>query len=467
MATRVLLPREQVFSNIGIVGSGYRLFFYETGTTTKKDTYSDEALTIQNTNPVVADSAGRFGDIWISDSSLYKCILAPAGTDDPSTNPIWTADPLNANESGIIIIDPLPTAYWGITSGTSTDYLLDIPNLLVPISAYTNKQCFFLDFHIACGVAPTLNVNELGVVELKKYANDGTKVNLELGDIQVARYIAINDGSDIVILNPGIEQNFKANNITVNATKRGSIFSSKIVTSQSNSTDPNNDVDVATGTSFDETNFVGWGTSATTKRLDANWVAGSSQGGLDTGAKAANTWYYIYTIYNPTTSIDDVLFTATLGSPTLPSGYPYSAYKGAFKTDSSGNIQPYWQSASKFNLKTPILDYSSTVDLTRSLITLPTIPLGLEVEGIFNARKQGSSQSVYMCSPKAADLAPSETVAPLATIQNISGIASGELWGFGPIFIDTNTSQQIAVRGVTAPDNLWVVTLGWNDYNIS
>jgi len=202
MATRVLLPREQVFSNIGIVGAGYRLFFYETGTTTKKDTYSDEDLTIPNTNPVVADSAGRFGDIWISDSSLYKCVLAPAGTDDPPTNPIWTADPVNLNNSGIITIDPLPTAYWGATTGTSSSYLLDIPDLLVPIESYSNKQTFFVDFHIACAANPIININNLGSINLKKYTGKGTKVSVVEGDIQTQRSLCIIDGVDCVILNP-------------------------------------------------------------------------------------------------------------------------------------------------------------------------------------------------------------------------------------------------------------------------
>jgi hypothetical protein len=208
MATRVLLPREQVFSNIGVVGAGYRLFFYETGTTTKKDTYSDDDLATPNTNPVVADSAGRFGDIWVSDSSLYKCVLAPAGTDDPPTDPIWTADPINLNNSGILTIDPLPVAYWGATTGTSTAYLLEIPNLLVPIESYTNKQCFFVDFHIACGAAPTININELGVLNFKKKTQQGTKVALLAGDVQAQRHLCYNDGVDIVVDDPRTQMQY-------------------------------------------------------------------------------------------------------------------------------------------------------------------------------------------------------------------------------------------------------------------
>jgi hypothetical protein len=46
--------------------SGGKLYFYETGTTTPKDTYSDSAETIANTNPVLLDAAGRQPDIFFS-----------------------------------------------------------------------------------------------------------------------------------------------------------------------------------------------------------------------------------------------------------------------------------------------------------------------------------------------------------------------------------------------------------------
>lgn len=72
--------------------SGARLFFYRVGTSTKKDTYSDSAKTVANANPVVADSGGRFGDIFMLTDEQYKVILASAGSDDPPTSPIDTWD---------------------------------------------------------------------------------------------------------------------------------------------------------------------------------------------------------------------------------------------------------------------------------------------------------------------------------------------------------------------------------------
>ena len=79
------LPRAYAFNN-GAVESGAKLNFYEAGTTTRKNTYSDQALTTLNTNPVVADSFGVFGPIYLT-GGLYKVVLSTA--DDTE---LWTQD---------------------------------------------------------------------------------------------------------------------------------------------------------------------------------------------------------------------------------------------------------------------------------------------------------------------------------------------------------------------------------------
>lgn len=53
----------------------------------------------------------------------------------------------------------------------------------------------------------------------------------------------------------------------------------------------------------------------------------SGLNGLDTGALAANTWYYLHVIYNPTTlAVGGVLSLNSVLPTVLPSGYTYSAY---------------------------------------------------------------------------------------------------------------------------------------------
>lgn len=71
----------------------------------------------------------------------------------------------------------------------------------------------------------------------------------------------------------------------------------------------------------------------------SSWAAGTGNGSLDAGTVANNTWYYVYTIYNPTSGTTDYLTSASPTSPTLPAGYTkYRRLPGFFKTNGSAAI---------------------------------------------------------------------------------------------------------------------------------
>jgi hypothetical protein len=73
MSSRFISPFYDVGSGIK-PSSGAKLFFYADDGVTPKDTYSDQLATpTPNTNPVIADSVGVFGDIYLSGS--YKVTL--------------------------------------------------------------------------------------------------------------------------------------------------------------------------------------------------------------------------------------------------------------------------------------------------------------------------------------------------------------------------------------------------------
>jgi hypothetical protein len=85
---------------------GYKLFFYESGTSTPADTYKVAALTggQENLNPVVFDEYGRPEfDIFLQNID-YKVILAtPDASDDANDPPsgdeiVWTRDPVRASD---------------------------------------------------------------------------------------------------------------------------------------------------------------------------------------------------------------------------------------------------------------------------------------------------------------------------------------------------------------------------------
>lgn len=82
---------ETALDGSGNVISGAKLFIYEAGTTSKLTTFSDSALTTPNTNPLIADSAGRFTTIY-GNPDDYKFVLAPANDTDPPTSAIVTTD---------------------------------------------------------------------------------------------------------------------------------------------------------------------------------------------------------------------------------------------------------------------------------------------------------------------------------------------------------------------------------------
>lgn len=107
IGSRFVLPYQTVIDGTGVPIPGAKLFFYLTGTSTPQNTYSDAALTVPNPNPVVANGAGVFPNIFLS-GAVYKVVLT-----DSLGNQIWTADPVEGAGTG------------GGSSGVSFDTVID------------------------------------------------------------------------------------------------------------------------------------------------------------------------------------------------------------------------------------------------------------------------------------------------------------------------------------------------------
>ena len=100
MSSRFVMPFADIGDGIN-PADGAKLKFYDAGTSTLKDTYSNEALSTPNANPVIADADGVFGDIWVEDGARYKVQLL-----DKNDVQRFEADPviggLFSGSSGII-----------------------------------------------------------------------------------------------------------------------------------------------------------------------------------------------------------------------------------------------------------------------------------------------------------------------------------------------------------------------------
>lgn len=127
--------------------------------------------------------------------------------------------------------------------------------------------------------------------------------------------------------------------------------------------------------------------STLTKRLDLGWAAGTEQGGLDTGAPAVSTWYYLHLIGGDGPSTDAV-FSASAAAPALPAGYSWSVRLTAVYRRGDGTIRPYIDDG-----RGGIMWQTVGIDVTQVLAGSPTpspilitapVPPGYPVTAIAN-----------------------------------------------------------------------------------
>ena len=238
-----------------------------------------------------------------------------------------------------------------ICSGSGNAYVLTT-DTAVHLRQFTFIQKYSKIHFIASFTntgACTVNVDFFGIKSIKlANGNDLIAGYITAG----SRYTIYYNGTNWVLTNPTISNTY---------IKQQIILSNNI-------TNPNTHIDFAAGNfAFSDFSNVA-NFSAITKRLDANFVAGNNQGGLDIGTKANSTRYYCYAIYNPTTLASDVIFSISApnggGSYTgsnMPSGYTKNRYIGALRTNASGNIvQGTWCADGTFIFKTGMALLSTT-----------------------------------------------------------------------------------------------------------
>jgi len=95
--------------------ASWKLYTYETGTTTNKATYSDAGLTSANTNPVVADANGRMGDVYFI-AGRYKLVFKTS-----ADVTIKTIDPFDAHVEMLTASAPVSPTYPFLEYYNTTD----------------------------------------------------------------------------------------------------------------------------------------------------------------------------------------------------------------------------------------------------------------------------------------------------------------------------------------------------------
>jgi hypothetical protein len=232
-----------------------------------------------------------------------------------------------------------------------------------------------------------------------------------------------------------------------------------------NGTDTSHDIDFTAG-NFDFDDQSGQAAlSAITKQIDAAWAEGTNAGGLDTGTVAADTFYYLFAIYNPTTQTSDALFSASKTSPTLPSGYTKKQYVASLATDASQNIRRgKWVFSSAgytFFLRDRLLELSSSASISTSSRTALAVTCPPNTISImsFQYDPNGSGfSSMIVTSEFESDQGTGNSATPndlvTGTATHCRGTVRRHVGDNSTIYYRTSFSTV---------DSLRVFTLGWEE----
>lgn len=458
------LPKFRAFDSEGAPLVGGKVYTYEAGTNTELATFTDYSGLSANTNPVILDANGE-ADIWL-EQQKYKIVLK-----DANDVTQWTVD--NVGQNSLVELSAGFGQAIDIASATTVD-LGTIATHFANITGTTTINGFGSSAELT---APIYLIKFNGALTITNSANlitrTGANITTAKNDRALVEYIGSGawriidymraDGASDVSNATGVlaTANGGTGASTVDAARAnlglsalGFIYG---LTLANNASDANNDIDIAVGRAASGNGVMMVLGSALTKRLDASWVAGTNQGGLDTGSKANSTWYHMYLISNGTTV--DVLFSTSASSPTMPSGYTEKRRIGSVYTDSSGNITAFYQVGNEFYWKTPLLSISGGGSTAGALFTVGT-PLGISTLALI----YGTAQNTDAANIRRIITSPSVNNLDPATYCNAgAGRSSLTIEIAFSLQVRTDTSSQLRLRTTANAGNITIYTEGWVD----
>lgn len=123
-------------------------------------------------------------------------------------------------------------------------------------------------------------------------------------------------------------------------------------------------------------------------------ITSSGAGGLDTGAEANSTWYYIWVIRKSSDGTVNLLLSTSSTAPTMPSGYDQKALISAVRNDGSGNFTDFKQYGLDYNYPSNPTAYSASPSGWASIDITAYVPsaLSYKVLGIAASATSNDAQ---------------------------------------------------------------------------
>ena len=131
-------------------------------------------------------------------------------------------------------------------------------------------------------------------------------------------------------------------------------------------------------------------------------ITDSGADGLDTGAEATSTWYYLWVIYNPSTTTTAGLLSISSTAPTMPAGYTYKALVGAVYNDSGDDFIVFHQLDNRVVIGVNTA-FSGATDATYTSKSLAAfVPATAKLmKGFLNITAAASAASAFLASTSA------------------------------------------------------------------
>ena len=330
--------------------------FYIPGTTQPKDTWQNSGQTILNPNPVTLDSGGR---AVIYGSGSYRQVVQ-----DVLGNLVWDQNTSEPNSGSV--------SFGGTSAGTANAQTL------------SSGSFSFVDGQMINFVAGVTNTGPMTIaigggfpIPVVKNGSTGP-VALVANDIV--------SGNTYFIQYSALLSSFQLLLSVAPAQPTGLFLAGYLfgLTLSNDAADAVNDLDIATGAAASDgaTPVLMSLSSILVKRLDANWVVGTNQGGLDTGSVTDAT-YHVFLIQRSDTGVVDVLFSLSPTAPTMPTSYDRKRRIGSILR--LGSILGFRQIGGRFLLNAPSAIRASGAAVTNILVNCIT-PAGVRVRPILSSQ---------------------------------------------------------------------------------
>lgn len=400
----------QLYDASGNPYAGGKCYIYQTGTTTPLSLFSNEALSVAASNPLVADSAGIFPTVYIAQTKFKAVFTTSADVTIKTVDPVYSIGLSDNIDGGDVIFD-------GSGIGYSSDNVQDA----------IEEAAGEISGRIA---ASTMTTRGDMLVR-----NATVPARLPLG---TSGQVLKSDGTDPAWSSTGPYPPGYLNGLAL-----------------TNATDTDHDISIAAGYCRDSTNVDNLDlASALVKRIDASWTVGTAGGGLDTGSVGNSTWYYVWLIKRSDTGVVDALFSASSTSPTMPASYDRKRRIGAVRTDSSANILQFRQFGDEFHFVNSILDIDTTsLSTTATAFTVTCPPNMIFFGNAYASISGGTASGVLVRTTFNEDIAVSSSTAGIANVPHT---------GTTQIRIPVSASSQVTARAADTA-TLRVATRGYVD----